>query len=215
MRYLRNLIAVLILIAGFAFSSYCFNHDEMVHDPRAGDKRRCMILKEQMTTITQHLKSYYTQNNHYPTNDEGLTVLNDLREELAKQQYGLPAPMGIASNPEYMTHYYRMPHREEMVSFECGILSPLLDPFIYENRRGLAKNLFTDSPLNQDTDGNYSLKVTDGIYLYSSSALFYHNRYLEYRSDKIKYMIYAILSALLTLIIGIGMIKAKWIVKSI
>jgi hypothetical protein len=216
MKYVAIIIGVAVLIAGFAFSDYYMTHDEMVHDSRRGDGYRCELLKEHMGVIAQHLKSYYSQNNRYPTNDEGLTVLKDLQEELAKKHSGLPPPMGTYHHPypERITYYYRI-NKEEMVPYEDGILSPMLEPFIYENRRGLPENLLVDSPVNRDKNGDYSLKVDDGIYLYSSSSVFYHDRYSEYLSDKTKYTIYAVGFALLALIIGIVLIKARRIIKGI
>jgi hypothetical protein len=48
-----------------------------------------------------------------------------------------------------------------------GIDSPWLLPYIYENRNGLDASAFAHSPVNRDAAGRYSVRVDDGVYIYS------------------------------------------------
>ena len=52
----------------------------------------------------------------------------------------------------------------------AGILSPSLVPYGYENRRGRPESDFAGSPIPTDTAGRYSLRVDDGVYLYSADG---------------------------------------------
>ena len=124
--------------------------------------------------IFDQLKAYYEKNKQYPDNNEGLTVLTELRARLIKEQAYLPPPIG--SCQEDCNGKYGVAD-EGMVSFDGGILSPWLEPFVYENRRGLEKNIFADSPVNRDKKQYYSIKVDDEIYVYSVGAMMYYHDY--------------------------------------
>jgi hypothetical protein len=59
----------------------------------------------------------------------------------------------------------------------AGVLSPWQMPYVYENRRGASKAAFTDSPVERYFAGRYSVKVDDGIYLWSVGAQQYADEY--------------------------------------
>jgi len=107
--------------------------------------------KEELGKISDALKTYKEHTGAYPTNDEGLAVL-----------------------PEFKVMDYegdiRMPLRwpgQEPTHSTIGPLSGWGVPYVYENRRGIAKEKFADSPVEKDTAGLYSLRVDDDIYVYS------------------------------------------------
>ncbi|NLF29922.1 MAG: hypothetical protein GX591_03440 [Planctomycetes bacterium] len=52
-----------------------------------------------------------------------------------------------------------------------GVLEPSLVPYGYENRNGCAANAFTGSPVDGDVNGDYSVRVDSGIYVYSLGAM--------------------------------------------
>lgn len=47
------------------------------------------------------------------------------------------------------------------------MLSPWLIPYVYENRNGVDPEKFQDSPADSDSGRRYSVRVDDGIYVYS------------------------------------------------
>lgn len=48
-----------------------------------------------------------------------------------------------------------------------GVLSPWYVPYVYENRRGHDAMAFRESPVNCDKNGEYSVRVDEGVYVYS------------------------------------------------
>ncbi|MBI5779753.1 MAG: type II secretion system protein GspG [Planctomycetes bacterium] len=126
--------------------------------------------------ISKHLKLYRTKNNRYPTNDEGLAVLSELKAQLIEEYAYLPAPMGKQPKDKGSVYYGL---QGGMCPFESGILSSWFEPFVYENRNGLPENLFSDSPVNKYKGGLYSIRVADGIYVYSVGAISYYQDYID------------------------------------
>jgi len=126
--------------------------------------------------IAKHLKAYRAKNNRYPTNDEGLTVLSELKAQLIEEYEYLPVPMGKRPKGKGSAYYGSL---GGMCSFEGGILSLWFEPFIYENRNGLPGNLFNDSPVNNDKEGLYSIRVDKGVYVYSVGAISYYQDYVD------------------------------------
>jgi len=59
----------------------------------------------------------------------------------------------------------------------AGVLSPWLVPYVYENRNGLDPNIFRDSPVTRDRRGRYSVRVDDGIYVYSVGGQVYSRKF--------------------------------------
>ncbi|MCE5277425.1 MAG: hypothetical protein ABFD92_14225 [Planctomycetaceae bacterium] len=54
-----------------------------------------------------------------------------------------------------------------------AIFTPWMVPYLYENRQGLSEEKFRDSPVAADRWGHYSIKVDDGIYVYSIGGQIY------------------------------------------
>lgn len=131
-------------------------------------------MREHLQTITQELKVYLSRNGKYPDNNEGLAALTEFRAKLAGDRYDLPEPMGKLPK-EYNER--RSGSSREMVAYGAGILSPWFEPFIYENRTGLDEKLFADSPATLDTGRNYSVKVDEGIYIYSAGTMLFYQKY--------------------------------------
>ena len=50
---------------------------------------------------------------------------------------------------------------------DAGILSPWLVPYVYENCQGLGPAAFADSPAPRGLAERYSVRVDDGVYVYS------------------------------------------------
>lgn len=150
MRYIWFIcICLTIAIGGWFCNNPAYQHRPSWYE------RHLNKVSEHLLTIATHLKAYNAQNDRYPDNNEGLTVLSGLRNEIKVNQ----------------------PKRGEMYDYNGIILSPWQEPFMYENRRGLPEDKFSDSPVNQDKKQNYSLKVDEGIYVYSLGSM---DLYLEY-----------------------------------
>jgi hypothetical protein len=177
MRYIWFICICLTLVVGGFTSAYIVSNPKYEHTPR-WYRGHFRTIKEHLQTISTHLKTYYAQNNRYPDNNEGLSALKSFKEELIGKQPNLPPPMGISEDKSQDSYKFdRFYDNWKMVSFEGGILSPWFEPFVYENRRGLSDSLFTDSPANPDKEQYYSIKVDDGIYIYSVGAMLYAQEY--------------------------------------
>ena len=60
---------------------------------------------------------------------------------------------------------------------EAGVLSPWMLPYVYENRNGLDPSKFQGSPADADRERRYSVRVDDGVYVYSMGAQCFSERY--------------------------------------
>jgi len=216
MRYIWFIcICLTIAVGGFLCLSL-INNPKYKYEPPSyrGDFEH---INGQLSGISKHLQSYYTQNKRYPDNNEGLMALKDLRERLLKVQNHLPPPIGSLTPTDIKEiqdiGFDFIRNKFEMAAFDGGILSSWLEPFIYENRRGLPEDLFTDSPVNQDKGQYYSLKVDDGIYVYSVGAMIKYKSYAELLSEikmmKILSLAIAIISIILIIVFIRLFIKAK------
>jgi len=58
-----------------------------------------------------------------------------------------------------------------------GALSPWQMPYVYENRHDAAGTLFADSPADSYGAGHYSVKIDDGVYIWSVVAKNYSDEY--------------------------------------
>ncbi len=95
----------------------------------------------------------------YPTNDEGLQIVDEFRFRSKDYAYDFDG--------------------EEVT--EAGVLTRYGDPIIYENRVDLEPESFNFSPVNEYTDGEYYLKVDDGIFIYSVFALEAYKKNLVFK----------------------------------
>ena len=169
-------------------------------------------IKEHLDTVSKELKGYYAKNSRYPDNNEGLAVLTDFRKRLAERDECLPPPIGIAKD-DSLRHQVAATLRgrdRELFAFDEGVLSPWFVPFVYENRRGLKRELFTDSPATEDSGQNYSIKVDDGIYVYSVGARIF---YKEYKHLLIEMWTAYIVVLIILLVFIFLFIKAKRFTK--
>ncbi len=61
----------------------------------------------------------------------------------------------------------------------AGVLTPWMVPYVSENRAGLDASIFADSPANGDGQGQYSIRVDDGVYVYAIGGIGYARAYNE------------------------------------
>lgn len=66
----------------------------------------------------------------------------------------------------------------EFVLGKSGLLSPWLVPYTYENRAGFPAKAFEFSPVNDDPSGHYSIRVDEGVFVYSVGAMIFYRRYV-------------------------------------
>ncbi|HLD36619.1 MAG TPA: type II secretion system protein GspG [Planctomycetota bacterium] len=156
MRYIWFACICLTLAIGGLFC----NNPKYTYEP-SWYKGHLRTMQKHLATISQGLKSYYAKNNRYPDNNEGLTVLDNIRK-----------------NPELPDEYEYERRGRDIKVFEAGILSPWLTPFVYENRRGFPPELFQGSPATDDSGQHYSVRVDEGIYVYSLGT---RMTYVEYK----------------------------------
>ena len=87
----------------------------------------------------------------------------------------------------------------------AGVLTPWQMPYVYENRHDMPGTLFADSPAENYGAGRYSVKIDDGVYVWSVVAKEYSD---EYRVSWFKYVTSLCAGAGL-LILAVGLIWRK------
>lgn len=98
--------------------------------------------------------------------------INILREEArgplaSKQQLA----MGLMLMTDVPGVEIAVGKRETMLILRDGLAcSPWGVPYVYENRKGFAASVFAHSPANYDGRGLYSVKVDEGVYLWSAGG---------------------------------------------
>lgn len=112
--------------------------------------RKIAVTREQLSVIADLLRTYKTAHGSYPSNDQGLLV----EPLVSNSAYGLSASD-------------RLVHCR---AGNSGILTRFGDPFIYENRRGISSAKFAGSGATLDHARRYSVRVDDGIYVWSIGA---------------------------------------------
>lgn len=58
-----------------------------------------------------------------------------------------------------------------------GALTPWLVPYLYENRVGLPASAFGDSPCNRDSRRRFSVRVDDGVFVYTTGGQLFASEY--------------------------------------
>ncbi|MCX5682952.1 MAG: hypothetical protein NT049_04630 [Planctomycetota bacterium] len=191
-------------------------------------RRHVEIIQGQLAEIKQHLLEYRKAHGRYPTNDEGLAVIDDF-----ESRFKVWFKKSVSMDPEQVLDYEpnspggfwertkqvlplfreRQGHapanaqeledfglwgsfsspwgsRDPGVEVELGlskddsllilspqgILSPWLLPYVYENRNGFDAAAFKHSPVDRDPEQRYSVRVDDGVYVYSVGAMEYSER---------------------------------------
>lgn len=146
-------------------------------------KRNYEVEARNLFTLSAILNYYKEKTGKYPSNDEQLMQIPIFKEIAGIKQgiYYLDNKFKLDMPDTYKefnkilgennTYNYKMPIS---VSSD-GILSPYAIPYILENRTGTAENNFNFSPLNNKNlkSEKYSLKVSENVYIYSPSALYY------------------------------------------
>jgi hypothetical protein len=69
------------------------------------------------------------------------------------------------------------PQGRAFVLSPAGVMSPWLIPYVYENRTGANPQKFQDSPVDSDWRGRWSIRIDDGIYVYSFGGKVYAEHY--------------------------------------
>jgi hypothetical protein len=111
------------------------------------------ITREQLNVIADALRNFKAKTGAYPTNDEGLAVLPEFKP---------PSPTENTESRETATEPGPGPWPSAIGPITMSGLA-----YVYENRNGLPAEKFADSPVEKDKEGQYSLEVNDGIYVYS------------------------------------------------
>ena len=192
-------------------------------------------INEQLQGLKQCLQDYNMKYARYPSNDEGLAVLDtfaarfkitlhrqalehwpqEFRAEY-RQLYPLcdaPLARELWLHSKYGIHHYRKEHgrvpqnaaefatilqvnsygslmksndievelgigKANDVFLVCpaGVLCPWFIPYVYENRRNLAPELFAASPVNGDSRERFSVRIDQGVYVYSIGGKVFANR---------------------------------------
>lgn len=146
-RYVYIVLAAMITLVG---SVIIENTDRHVGFSRL--PHRLEITRKQMDAMAGYLRDYSKEHGHYPSNDEGLPAVQNLVQACRAHE-----------------------HDYESDLFLCrlgssGILSRWGDPFIYENRKGIDDAKFEDSGATLDRHREYSVRVDDGVYIWSLGA---------------------------------------------
>lgn len=168
---MRLLYFFLICSLLVVFSYFCCDR-QFDYEP-SYYKHNLSKIREQLDILKVQLHKHKEKYGNYPSNDEGLLALDEIKpiyaEELRMLRYSKNCTYLIPLRPNY----------HEMIVSEAGVMSPWRVPFVYENRRGLDESLFEDSLANEDIERNYSVQIDDDVYIYSvGGMIFYH----EYKS---------------------------------
>ncbi|NQU39421.1 MAG: hypothetical protein HQ523_05665 [Lentisphaerae bacterium] len=201
------------------------------------NRRYIRLTREQLAAVSRHLRDYRKSHGRYPTNDEGLAVLDGFAtrqkvflyrpansdqaqgysftrdgyevdafwfwsqghsliarfwsdhehaptttDELLKsglpQQFGVDLLAARGNAPVDDTPGIETVEWELAIGHDClvflispgGIMSAWQVPFVYENRNDTGAGAFEDSPVDDDSDGQYSVKVDEGIHVWSVGA---------------------------------------------
>ena len=125
-----------------------------------------------MAAMAPYVRQYAKEHGRYPSNDGGLPAVPRLVEACRRQEHSYSSGLFLCRvRPS-------------------GILTRWGDPFVYENRRGLPASKFADSGATLDQDHKYSIKIDDGIYIWSIGA---EQAYNEFRYWRIRIYIWQFL----------------------
>lgn len=152
-------------------------------------------IQKQLKEIKTELQEYNKNNSRYPTSDEGLSVLDDLKARLQEKYPDKSFEKYIYDNIDTYGTMDEAPYKDIRFS-KAGILDYWAMPYVYENRSEKNSSIFKDSPVNSDHLGSYSIKVDNDIYVYSVGAIRFYNEYNKIRIEK-----YSLIGLSLTLLI--------------
>jgi hypothetical protein len=118
-------------------------------------------IRFQLAELADLLRAWNGAHGRYPTNDEGLAVLDlpgtrvfpPYRDEKERMEaWTAVRSLGYEQKPAFLRT-------------DAGPVSLYLLPYLYENRRGAPPGVFAHSPVDADPDGLWSRQVDDGIYV--------------------------------------------------
>jgi type II secretory pathway pseudopilin PulG len=107
---------------------------------------------------SRYIALYREDHGHVPTNAKEFSEacnFNDHQPDSSENMTAVPMEIAIGADDNIF------------LLSPAGVLSPWLTPYGYENRNGLDASKFTDSPANSDSRQRYSIRVDDGIFIYS------------------------------------------------
>lgn len=154
-RHLFLMFSIAVLAAGLIWVQ--------ARDRKLGLQRIPPLLSynhKHLKAIAQHLRQYQKATGHYPSNDQGLLVVDNLVRDSTT----------YSATADYAkTRYLR--------ASNSGIITLWGEPFIYENREGFPASAFADSEATRDTEQKYSIKVDNGVYVWSIAADQQYHKY--------------------------------------
>lgn len=141
--------------------------------------------------------------------------------EEQRQKWKHPRPMpdffvSIITEESNLSEYkeYTMGIRKDDIGFIWGPVGPIdrwsLMPYLYENRIGLEPSAFEGSVINKDVSQNYSMRVDDGIYVYSIAAMNEAQTCNQFESDIARRKIYILLIIFSSILIVVVILR-KWL----
>jgi hypothetical protein len=145
--------AVLIVLLLLVAVVYLFSTIFYSRDPVREYKRRLSVYQSGLVGTADILRQYGEETGKYPSNDEGLGIVD------RNNMYGWAAKGSDYSDTEIL--------RRELQSYLFIIERWGGVPVVYENRRGIAEENFSHSPINGNLDAAWCEVVDDDIYIYS------------------------------------------------
>lgn len=155
MRYLFLILALIVFWIGFGYLSDWERKEIGIRRTKA----RLDITRHQLNHISKHLRDHYEETGRYPSNYQGLQAVD-----------------GLAEFWQGQVRLYD--YRRFSTTQNVEISSLWGEPFIYENHRGIDAGAFADSGAMIDFKRAYSIKVDEGIYVWSVAAQQNHHEYL-------------------------------------
>jgi len=153
------LMGLTIMVGG----SLGFNRE--YRDSEDGFKTQLYVIHRRLVTVKNSLIEFRKQHGRYPNNDEGLLALESLKAASLEFDDDIVEASRDGS-------YF------QIVVGKSGLLSPWLVPYTYENRAGFPPKAFEFSPVNDDPRGHYSIRVDEGVFVYSVGAMINYRRYV-------------------------------------
>lgn len=144
------------------------------------EQQESEAVRTNLAALVEHLHAYRQSRGRYPTNDEGLAVIDTFRGRVS-----VPCGMSVIpawriaplladlntsqpDAPKSCVELVPQPKGRPIILGPGGVYSYWGVPYFYENRVGRPVGDFEFSPVNLDRDKRYSLAVDDGVYVYST-----------------------------------------------
>ncbi|MHC4661669.1 MAG: hypothetical protein ACYS8W_08260 [Planctomycetota bacterium] len=143
------------------------------------DKEYCdeyfKVYRAELAAVKKFLLQYKAKYGDFPTNNEGLNtekLYKIILSDPAAIQPGNTGGIKYENLQAYGAYNVKNPRGtfSKAILADSGLLSVRYVPYIYENRRCTERAKFTRSVVDDDPDNFYSIKVADGIYVWSIGA---------------------------------------------